>query len=168
MIQGIKKYNLQKAIEEHNNAKYSPPSGINEGNKILIVALFEDRKSVDPYVEELRKLGKRPKLLYFGKSVAQPDNNTYTKDELNWAGVPQSGNVEKRLASNYDMCIFLAQEELPHFHYILALVKASFKIGPKVKGLEDYLDLVIDTKTKDIDFLISELKRNLAILSISA
>lgn len=170
MIRLINKWLLNKAIQSHKNSNSSKPKNrINEGQKILIIGNYEDRKIIDAYVESLRKLGKRPKRIYYAGKINEPDNNSFVDKEINWAGVPISENIEKRLGIRYDICIFLDFEITSYYRYILELVHSSFLIGPNVDGMDRYADLIIDTnRGKDVQALIESVKFNLSRFSINA
>lgn len=146
---------LNNSIKKHPNLHFNKSNGENKGEKMLLLGNYEDIKQIRAFADDLRKLGKKIKILtYSEKNIS--DNVVYSDNDINWSGVPKSEVIEKRLAEKFDICIFLDVKYQRHYQYILSLLMAEFLIGPSIKKLNQYFDLILETK--DLDSYFEQVK----------
>ena len=107
-------------------------------------------------------------LLYDNsKAPKEKKQNTYYKDEISWIGFPKTEVVNDFMSNKYKSFYFLSSNFDLQQKFILSKIKADFKAGVYSKGIENLLDLTIDSKKetpskllKEILQLITKLKEN--------
>lgn len=88
------------------------------------------------------------------KEKLPQDLPVFTKDQLHWSGYPKSVEVEKFITYNFNAVYYLASNFDKHFLFILSKIRSNFMAGVYHKGIEQYLDLTIDTiKTDPVEIL---------------
>ncbi len=92
------------------------------------------------------------KLCYTGKKeIPSEHSNTFSKKDLTWLGFPESGQVTTFVDLDFDILLNISTVRLFPLDAIMALSKASFKIGWSPRE-HNHLDLNIDIN-KNIDSL---------------
>lgn len=107
-------------------------------------------------------------LLYHNaKGPITSSHAIYTKDDIHWTGFPKSEKVNDFITQHFKSFYYLSTRFDLHQKFILSKIKADFKAGVYSKGIEDMLDLTIDSKNespssllKEILQLITKLKEN--------
>ena len=88
----------------------------------------------------------------------------FSRKNLNWYGKPNNPNTQTFLQTKFDMLIDLSLVEDYPIQYIVALSKASFKVGC-VKTNQDFYDFMIDLGDKsNLKFFIEQLERYLGMI----
>lgn len=166
MINSLKDWLYEKAIKDHKLASRDKVTTVNDGHKILLIGNFNDRKEISSFMDKLRNLGKRPKALYYSGKLADVGGDTFSDNEINWYGLPNSANIGSRLSTRYDICIFLDFQFTKFYEYILRVTQADLFIGPMLRNIEPYLDLIIDGNHQSVDKLIEDIEFHINKLSV--
>jgi hypothetical protein len=86
---------------------------------------------------------------------------TYNLKNLKWAGYPQSTDIDEFLKTKYKKFYYLASSYEDHQKFILSKVQAEFKAGIHFKGIEQYLDFIIDAPFQNIDQSFKEINKTI-------
>ena len=100
------------------------------------------------YANRLSANGKSVSLLGYYDSkepVEHDDFPHFNKKNIDWANRPTGERVTQFMTQSFDLLLNLSGKTNPPFDYIMALSKASFRVGPSTKNT-DSCDLIIDTK----------------------
>lgn len=88
----------------------------------------------------------------------------FSKKDVSWSGLPESHNVRDFINEKMDILVDLSIRENSYLTMILALSKASFRVGSFQKNT-DYYDLMIDiSKNPKPEYLLEQLKHYLTII----
>ncbi len=153
----LHKRNLKNEMKKNANIiRKSTP--FEEAQKVGILFNATDKKQeelVMQYVERLRnKDKKRVSFLGFiNKKKDKNDTNVvlfknYNLSDLNWKGVPENEDVKRFIEQSFDIVINFFETPYLHGDYIMALSKASFRVGRNSNNTEAY-ELMINEKKKD-------------------
>lgn len=105
-----------------------------------------EREIVLDYAEQLKKAGKKVKLLAFfnnklkGESFAFP---AFNRLEMDWALRPNSREALEFKDQNFDLLLNLTKNTVVPLDYLAALSKAKYRVGPYTDQTFCY-DLMIE------------------------
>lgn len=129
---------------------------------------LEEREMVLNYASQLKKEGKKVKLLGFLNSKLKSSNFSFdyfnTKD-IDWIWRPNTQEIETFANQSFDILINLSKNSNLSLDYIAALSFAKFRIGPFHYQLNSY-ELMIDVPVrrsskdflKEVVFLLKKTK----------
>lgn len=107
----------------------------------------EEREVVLNYAEQLRKQGKKVKVLAFfnnklkGEQFAYP---AFNRLQMDWTLRPNSREALEFKEQAFDLLLNLTKKTVLPLDYLAALSKAKFRVGPFTEKTYCY-DLMIDT-----------------------
>ena len=110
----------------------------------------EEREAVLNYAEQLRKQGKKVKVLAFfnnklkGEQFAYP---AFNRLQMDWTLRPNSREAVEFKEQAFDLLLNLTKKTVLPLDYLAALSKAKFRVGPFTEKTYCY-DLMIDTSGK--------------------
>jgi len=140
---------LNKSLNKIRTLRLS--TSLEDADTIGLLFNASDEKQttvVLKYAKTLSNEGKKVSILgYFDtkKELEDIDFPFFTKKEIDFIGKPKGEIVEQFMLNPFDLLINLTGETNPPFDYIMALSKASFRVGPSTKNTSS-CDLMIDTK----------------------
>lgn len=144
-------YFLEKELKTHQQVHYSMDLNSAKSVGLLLDATeLAGREVVLKFSEELKKQGKKVKLLaYFGGNakVANFVFTHFTKKDLDWALRPKNEDIKKFINEPFDILINLTPYGSLPLEYIAAFSKAKFRVGPSTEKTYCY-ELMIDTAAK--------------------
>ncbi len=141
LLEGIRKkaglYLLQKRMKA--NVRNRKLVSIYSAGSVAILFEFTDQsvyQGVHKYFQALQEKKIKVKALGFANNRLVTNQflpvltfDTFTRKNLNWAGVPQSTGIKDFIESEFDICINLAPENIFPLQYIAAASKARLKAG---------------------------------------
>jgi hypothetical protein len=107
---------------------------------------LQERETVLDFAENLKKEGKRVKLLAYFKNSMKSENFTFPHIDrryLDWARRPQSREAADFSQEPFDVLLNLTHESWTPLDFIAARSKAKFRVGPYTESIPCY-DLMID------------------------
>ena len=138
---------VQQALRQQRFTRVSTPYAQLKRVGLLFDATeVTRREQVLDWAERLRREDRTVYLLgYFPDQLAQPEQvfPNFGKKNLNWRLEPQGEAVEKMRDQSLDLLVNLDQSGHLPLHYLAALSKAHFRVGP-VTTYTDYYELMID------------------------
>jgi Family of unknown function (DUF6913) len=153
-------YFLKKALKRHKVRHQS----FDIKSAGMIGILFDgtemnDREVVLDYAKNLKKEGKKVKLLAYLNTSQEQENFVFPhfdKKDLDWALRPQGQAVNSFLQQPFDILINLAKQQNIPLEYVAALSKAKFRVGP-LTGESFCYELMIEaTGAKDVKAFLSQ------------
>lgn len=143
---------LNKSLHKSRVLRLSTSLKEAETVGVLFNATEEEQiKIVLAYSKELSKKGKSVDLLGFintKKEVEEERFSFFTKKDIDFVGKPKGEAMNQFMGQPFDLLINLSGKTNPPFDYIMALSKASFRVGPSTENTFSS-DLMIDTKNPD-------------------
>lgn len=97
-----------------------------------------------------------------GKS-SEPET-VFTKDDVHWTGYPKAGLAMDFVSKKYKAFYYLASDLDKTMAFILTKIKADFRAGKYAKGIEQYLDLTVDTKNDSASTILKEIMETISKL----
>ncbi len=104
------------------------------------------RNTILKYAEELRKRGKRIKLLGYFDDLTDSENfpfDFYNQKMVDWAYRPKGEAVASFIDQAFDLLMHIDAQTNTHTEYIAALSKAKLRVGPYTEHTYCF-DLMID------------------------
>lgn len=89
----------------------------------------------------------------------------YDKKDLNFLGFPQSSFLKKCMLEDYGLLVDLNLSDEFSLQVISSLSRAKFKVGPSASKSKEILDLSIKTDSKDVQYLIDQMKVYLEMIN---
>jgi hypothetical protein len=135
ILQNFKKLYFRRFLKNHLSGQpLLPVSTAKNGHKVAIIfeaTQFENRKSVEIFVEKLRAQGKYVSVLAYFRGKTQPSMpyKYFNSKQVDWKGIPSGFEVERFLNETYDVLYALYLGENSPLEYLSACTKAHFKIG---------------------------------------
>lgn len=117
-----------------------------KGVKVFILGYVDDKKIPDSFL--------------FWKGI-----NLFSRNDLNWAGIPETASVNDFIEQQFDMLIDLSLPDYFPVQYVSTLSKSSFKIG-KYENDKSVYDLMFELHEEStLDEYIEHLTNYLNLLS---
>jgi hypothetical protein len=126
---------------------------LNTAQKIGVLWHIDDIEAFQFITDYLRNTKSIIRKLCFTgkKAVTNEYSSTFSKKDLSWLGFPESGAVTTFIDLDFDILLNISTVRLFPLDAVMALSKASFKIGWSPRE-PNHLDLNIDIN-KNIDSL---------------
>jgi hypothetical protein len=138
---------LRKAMQDQQVSRYSKP--FDEMSRIGIffdATELSPREAVLEYAADLKKQGKKIRLLGFFDSKLENPNYTFphfNRKNLDWAFRPKKKEVDQFLEKDFDLLLIAFPQSTFVSEYIGALTQAHLRVGPVTEHTYAY-DLMID------------------------
>ena len=155
LIQKIKNFFFNKALantisatpavtREMVNLKTAKHIGI------LYKATLTDEMIISQFAEKLKAEGKEVHILGFKDEKNKEDIGlkVFTKNSVNWLGVPNDARIDGFQKINLDILICAFKDECLPLEYIAATSKAKFRVGAFSQGKTNYYELMINVGDK--------------------
>lgn len=159
---------FNKSLKEHSNFKANRGfSGVNHCKTHCIIASGStaSANATEKYKKQLETLGKKVEILFFHNDKTESENS-YSRQNVKWNGVPQHEVIDSILSKEYDLLIFLYHEMEDHLRYLSILCNAKFKIGPGFPGCTHIFDLMIEAEDfSNTEKLIQSIDKQLKLIS---
>lgn len=165
-LNDIKRGIQQRTLKKQLSKKDRKTGEVNMAKAKLIGLLFDatnlsERNTVVTYADQLKKKGKKVKLLGHFEQAPQEDSFSfkhYTKKDINWKGTPTGQDIKDFLEHKFDLFIHLNLTTNLHSEAVAALSDASLKIGPVTENVHCY-DLMIDpAKNQNLSDFIKQVE----------
>ena len=143
---------LNKSLNQSRVLRLS--TSLEEADTVGILFNASDEQQLSivlNYAKKLSNKGKSVNLLgYFDtkKQVEEDRFPFFTKKDIDFIGKPKGEKVSQFMSQSFDLLINLSGQTNPPFDYIMALSKASFRVGPSTDNTYSS-DLMIDTKNPE-------------------
>ncbi len=143
---------LNKSLSQTRVMRLS--TNLEEANTVGILFNAFDESQIQVvlnYADRLSANGKTISLLgyYDTKEIIEHDDFPhFNKKNIDWANRPEGEKVTQFMSESFDLLINLSGKTNPPFDYIMALSKASFRVGPPTENTYS-CDLMIDTKNPE-------------------
>ncbi len=164
IVSKIRSYFYNNHLEKKLSLKKLDRSSIEFDIAESIGILFDatdaiNRTKVMDYAKNLKKNGKKVKLLGFVKSKQKDLSfhfKFFTLNEVNWKMIPESDEVNHFIYNKFNILISLYLGKNNPIEYISTLSNASLRVGPFSENINSY-DLIIDTPIgTDLEHLIKQ------------
>ena len=170
MVKRIAKYLLKRKVSKQNRTVKA--FNLAEINSALIVynaSSEEHRNKVIQLARFFKEERIKTETLGFYKKKNKNDQPPqdeagyfyFDKEEINWLGFPTSTQVNELINKGHNLLIDLNLENLFCLEVITSLSNANFKVGKSQAYQKEVCDMTIDTKDKNLDFLIDQIKNYL-------
>ena len=165
-LNDIKRGIQQRTLKKQLSKKERKTGEMNMAKAKLIGLVFDatnlsERNTVLAYADQLKKAGKKVKLLAHFEQAPQEDSFSfkyYTKKDINWKGTPTGQSIKDFLEQAFDLFIHLNLTTNLHSESIAGLSDASLKIGPVTENVHCY-DLMIDpAKNQNLSDFIKQVE----------
>lgn len=107
-----------------------------------------DADAIRRFAQQLRREGKRVKLLHFSENTpAEPngDETIFTKRDLNWRGGIAGREVLDFVAQEFDLLLDLSRGPQNALRYAVAGSQAAFRVGIGVEGpATEHYEMILD------------------------
>lgn len=168
MIATIRTWMFNKSLKEHSNFKSKRDfSGVNHCRTYCILASGNPSsvKATEIYKKKLEAVHKSVDVLYYLNDKTESEN-TYSRQNIKWNGVPQHEIIDSILSKEYDLFIFLNPIMEDHLKYLAILCNAKFKIGPGFMDCTHIFDLMIEADDfSNTDIFIRAIDQQLKLIS---
>ncbi len=125
---------------------------------------LENRNPVLAYARQLKKSGKRVKLLGFMDNTADNSNHpfpNFNRKDLSWFFTPKSEETRRFIQEPFDILLHLSLQPQPWMNYIATLSAARFRVG-SARAAAEACDLMLDmNKSEDIQEFIRQAEQYL-------
>ncbi len=85
----------------------------------------------------------------------------YCQSHIKWAGFPENEAITEFLSKKYSRFYYLSNHFDKHQEFIVSKVNADFKAGLHNKGIEQYLNFILDTKEEKPEKALIEIEKTL-------
>ncbi len=161
MLQRIKSYfyrrHLKQRMRSHSvsHAVWNMDTAKRVG--ILFIADdFGQMDLIEEYANKLRAQKKDVEILGYMATVIQQSEDViqlnfpvFSKNDVNWYGVPRSENVLNFMTEEFDILLNVYVQPLPALTYISTFSKASYRVGPYIDGLTHCYDFMVQTSKSE-------------------
>ncbi|MCE2789971.1 MAG: hypothetical protein LW630_08680 [Saprospiraceae bacterium] len=152
-------------------SKRQPKHTTNPGKSILILfdgTTTENRDMIAGFVKKVQSsASKEIRCLAYAhqkESVQDERFATFSRKEVNWAGVPHSEEISHFVSLNADILLVFCTQLFPPLEYITASSHAEFIIGPDIGNLDHYCHLLADVgSTPTFTHVVSQVLKSLDI-----
>ncbi len=151
MFEKLRQRLFQRALKKQLQKQGRKRASISLEKARYIGILFEGtdleiREPVLAYARQLKKSGKRVKLLGFMNNTADNSNHpfpNFNRKDLSWFFTPKAEEAQRFMQEPFDILLHLSLTPQPWMNYIATLSAARFRVG-SAKASVEACDLMLD------------------------
>jgi hypothetical protein len=93
--------------------------------------------------------------------VSKSECAFYCLKDIKWAGFPKAISIDDFLKNRFKKFYYLCTTFEEHQRFVLSKVQADFKAGVSHRGIEKYLDFILDAPLKSLDQSLLEINHTI-------
>lgn len=146
------KYFLSKRLKQFNRVRHMHTLKTAQTAGIIVTPTDQESfEQIKKFITYLTNVGVKVFILGFVDDKKIPDTflfwkgiNLFSRNDLNWAGIPESATVTDFIDQPFDMLIDLSIPDQFPVQYISTLSKSYFKIGRFDNSISECYDLMFE------------------------